>query len=348
MSFGQHIVASPDSGGPRGKLTAVKRALVTGGASGIGAACADVLEREGWQVIRADINATPGGASADDPAVRPLDVTDEDAWDRLMADIGPIDGLVTSAGIRTRSMIVDTTLDEWERHLRVNVTGTWLAIRAFLRAIPDHRPRSIVTIASVNATIAVPGQAHYVASKGAIASLSRAAALEGAPLGVRVNSIAPGPIRTPMASERLDDPEQVRWLTGRVPLGRVGEPSEIGEVAEFLLSDRASYISGEVVVRRRRMGSQCGLKRTSTTATHTPTQGDSIPMAYDVELDTDECVSAGKCVAAAPRFFVFDDDEIATIDQGGPRPADDALLRIARQCPSGAIKLFADGVEVEL
>ena len=164
-----------------------------------------------------------------------------------MADIGPIDGLVTSAGIRTRSMIVDTTLDEWERHLRVNVTGTWLAIRAFLRAIPDHRPRAIVTIASVNATIAVPGQAHYVASKGAIASLSRAAALEGAPLGVRVNSIAPGPIRTPMASERLDDPEQVRWLTGRVPLGRVGEPSEIGEVAEFLLSDRASYISGEVL-----------------------------------------------------------------------------------------------------
>ena len=123
------------------------------------------------------------------------------AWDALMADIGPLDGLVTSAGIRTRGMIVDTSLDEWERHLRVNVTGTWLAIRAFLRAIPagDRSPRAIVTIASVNATIAVPGQAHYVASKGAIASLTRAAALEGAPLGVRVNSIAPGPIRTPMA-----------------------------------------------------------------------------------------------------------------------------------------------------
>lgn len=71
-------------------------------------------------------------------------------------------------------------------------------------------------------------------------------------------------------------------------------------------------------------------------------------MAYEVELDSDECVSAGKCVASAPGFFVFDDDEIGTIDQGGQRPADDALLRIARQCPSGAIKLFADGVEVEL
>ena len=71
-------------------------------------------------------------------------------------------------------------------------------------------------------------------------------------------------------------------------------------------------------------------------------------MAYEVQLDSGECVSAGKCVASAPGFFVFDDDEIGTIDHGGPRPAEDALLRIARGCPSGAIKLFADGVEVEL
>ena len=71
-------------------------------------------------------------------------------------------------------------------------------------------------------------------------------------------------------------------------------------------------------------------------------------MAYEVRLDSDECVSAGKCVASAPGFFVFDDDEIGTIDHDSSRPADDALLRIARQCPSGAIKLFVDGVEVEL
>lgn len=222
-------------------LDGVKRALVTGGASGIGAACADALQRDGWEVIRADLQ--------DGEGILHLDVTDEHAWDRVLAEVGPLDGLVTSAGIRTRGMIVDTDLTEWERHLRVNVTGTWLAIRAFLRAVPDGHdtPRAIVTIASVNATIAVPGQAHYVASKGAITALTRAAALEGAPLGVRANSIAPGPIRTPMAGERLDDPEQMRWLTGRVPLGRIGEPSEIGELAAFLLSERASYISGEVV-----------------------------------------------------------------------------------------------------
>lgn len=220
--------------------------IVTGAASGIGAACAELLVREGWEVVGVDLR--PDG---DRPAagIRALDVTDEVAWDDLMADIGPVDGLVTSAGIRTRGMIVDTSLADWERHLRVNLTGTWLAIRAFLRARRTviEPGGSIVTLSSVNATIAVPGQAHYVASKGAIAALTRAAALEGAAQGVRVNGVAPGPIRTPMAAERLADPDQVRWLTGRVPLGRVGEPAEIAEVVAFLLSPRASYMSGEIV-----------------------------------------------------------------------------------------------------
>jgi NAD(P)-dependent dehydrogenase (short-subunit alcohol dehydrogenase family) len=238
--------------------------LVTGAASGIGAACAAVLARAGWDVIATDRDATDrDGATRNErvpgaSVITPLDVASESDWDRVVDEMftkagRSWDAVVSCAGIRSRGMIVDTSLADWERHLRVNLTGTWLGLRAFLRNVTrdrergDTSPKSAVTIASVNATIAVPGQAHYVASKGGITALTRAAALEGAPLGVRVNGIAPGPIRTPMAAERLNDPDQVKWLTGRVPLGRVGEPDEIAEVVEFLLSSRASYVNGEIV-----------------------------------------------------------------------------------------------------
>lgn len=216
----------------------IRRVLVTGGASGIGAACAAELRLAGWDVVVADLTPGEDGVT--------LDVTDERRWDEVLDAVWPLDGLVTSAGIRTRSMITDTSLEAWERHLRVNVTGTWLGIRGFLRRVPAPGS-AVVTVSSVNATIAVPGQAHYVASKGAIASLTRAAALEAAPAGIRVNGVAPGPIRTPMAAERLNDPDQVRWLTGRVPLGRIGEATEVAGVVAFLLSPAASYMTGEIL-----------------------------------------------------------------------------------------------------
>lgn len=176
-----------------------------------------------------------------------LDVADESSWAALFDQTGPVQGLVNCAGIRTRSLIVDTSVDEFERHLRVNVTGTWLGVRELFRRHTDGSKAAIVNIASVNAIIAVPGQAHYVASKGGVAALTKAAAIEGAPMGIRVNAIAPGPIRTPMTEERLVDPAQVEWLQGRVPLGRVGEAPEMGQVAAFLLSAAASYVTGTTI-----------------------------------------------------------------------------------------------------
>ena len=215
------------------------RVIVTGGASGIGAATCELLSTKGFEPVAADLSSRSD--------VTALDVTDERSWADLFEHVGPVRGLVNCAGIRTRSSIVDTELDEFERHLRVNVSGTWLGIRELFRRHEEGATASVVNIASVNTVIAVPGQAHYVASKGAVTSLTKAAAIEGAPLGVRVNAIAPGPIRTPMTEERLVDPEQVMWLEGRVPLGRVGEPPEMAGVIEFLLSDAASYVTGTVI-----------------------------------------------------------------------------------------------------
>lgn len=213
--------------------------IVTGGASGIGKAITDSLLGADFEVVSADMNPDNGAFK--------LDVGDENSWKRLFDQTGPVDGLVNCAGIRTRSMIVDTTVEEFENHLKVNLTGTWLGMRSLFRSHKQGTVASIVNIASVNAVIAVPGQAHYVASKGGVASLTKAAAVEGAPRGIRVNAIAPGAIRTPMTAERLVDPEQVAWLEGRVPLGRVGEPEEIAGVAKFLLSEESSYITGTTI-----------------------------------------------------------------------------------------------------
>ena len=215
------------------------RVLVTGGASGIGAATCQTLADADWDVVAADVTAANG--------VIPLDVTNQAAWDQVLDDAGPLIGLVNCAGIRSRSSIVDTELDDFERHLQVNLVGTWLGIRGFLRRHQPGTAGAIVNVSSVNAEIAVPDQAHYVASKGAVSALTRAAAVEAATLGVRINAVAPGPVRTPMTAERLGDPEQAAWLDARVPMGRVAEPAEIAEVISFLLSDKASYITGEVL-----------------------------------------------------------------------------------------------------
>tara|TARA_B100000686_G_C16775118_1_gene967890 strand:- start:310 stop:996 length:687 start_codon:yes stop_codon:yes gene_type:complete len=217
----------------------VGKVLVTGAASGIGEETARYLKDKGYLVTGADMSESDG--------VEKLDVTKEDSWYEIFDRHGPFKSLVNCAGIRTRSMIVDTSVGEFEKHLNVNVTGTWLGIREMFRQGNSDEPRSIVNIASVNSVIAVASQAHYVASKGAIASLTKAAALEGSEIGIRVNAIAPGPIRTPMTKERLADPEQVQWLEGRVPMGRFGEPVEIATTVEYLITEASSYVTGTVI-----------------------------------------------------------------------------------------------------
>jgi NAD(P)-dependent dehydrogenase (short-subunit alcohol dehydrogenase family) len=216
------------------------RVLVTGGASGIGRACAELLASRGWQVEVADIKPGPGMHRLD--AADPLD------WDRVLDAAGPLQALVNCAGYRSRVPLPDLAVAEFDRMLAVHVTGTFLAIQGCARRwLASGTGGAVVTVSSVVGSHAVAGQAHYVAAKAGVAGLVRAAAVELAPAGIRVNAIAPGLIRTPMTADRLADPGQVSWLMNRVPVQRPGEPAEVAETAAFLISAAASYITGAVL-----------------------------------------------------------------------------------------------------
>lgn len=215
----------------------MKRVLVTGGASGIGAATVSQLAASGWDAVAADLTAAH-------EVVR-LDVTDEANWEAVLDQHGPFDALVSCAGFRDRAMLTDMTTEQFDAMLRVHVTAAFVGLRGMARRWrAEGRIGTAVIIASVNALVAVPGQIHYIAAKSALAGVTRAAALELAAEGHRVNAIAPGIIRTPMTADRLDDPEQTAWLMSRVPMKRAAEPREVATVVEFLLSDAASYVTG--------------------------------------------------------------------------------------------------------
>ena len=166
-----------------------------------------------------------------------------------VATLGPVDGLVNNAGIFKAAEFLDITEADWDAVIAVNLKGAFLVGQAVARGMAELGRGAIVNMSSVNGTLAIATIASYNASKGAINQLTRVMALALADKGVRVNAVAPGTIATELAKNAVltSDAARARILS-RTPMGRLGEPGEIADVVAFLLSDAASYMTGEIVV----------------------------------------------------------------------------------------------------
>lgn len=231
-----------------------KIALVTGAAQGQGEAEARMFVAEGARVVLGDVRDDAGLALAESLGSAAtfvhLDVSSEDDWDRaaeVVAGLGGLDVVVSNAGVSTLPKpIAKTGLDEYDRVVRVNQIGTFLALRTGIRAMADAgRGGSIVLISSVNGIQGAAGVAGYVSSKFAIRGLAKVAALEVGAEGIRVNSVHPGPIDTPMIQPEAFGGWDMRPALGKMlPLRRVGRPEEVAELVCWLASDASAYCTG--------------------------------------------------------------------------------------------------------
>jgi len=229
--------------------------IVTGGAQGIGEACARRFAREQAHVVIADIDAARGTALAKELGGLYVhcDVGDKTEVDALVAQAvakhGRIDVLVNNAGIFKAAEFLDVTEADFDAVLRINLKGSFLVGQAVARVMATAGKGSIVNMSSVNGVLAIPTIASYNVSKGGINQLTRVMALSLAGQGVRVNAVAPGTIATELAAKAvLTSDEAKAKIMSRTPMRRLGEPSEIADTVAYLASDAASYVTGEIVV----------------------------------------------------------------------------------------------------
>lgn len=228
-------------------------ALVTGAASGIGAAAARALAADGASVVLTDIDEaglTATAAACGTAMTLKLDVTSPEGWvaarEAVQAELGQVNILVNNAGIALPTPIVAEPWEVYRTVIGVNQHGTFLGMQTFVPAMVAAGAGAVVNVASVDSTRGTPGMAAYCASKHAVLGMTRAIALELATTGVRLNCVCPGVVATNMALGMrptlldADDPT----LRGMLPGGRAADPAEVAEIITFLASDRASYCTG--------------------------------------------------------------------------------------------------------
>jgi 3alpha(or 20beta)-hydroxysteroid dehydrogenase len=228
-----------------------KVALITGGSRGMGAAEARLFVEHGAKVTIADVLDAEGEVLAKElgPAARyvHLDVTDEQSWaacvDDVVQSFGALDVLVNNAGIAFLAPIVDTTTEEYLRVVGVNQLGVFLGIRTAIPAMTTAGRASIVNISSIEGIGGTPATIAYSAGKFAVRGMTKVAAIELAPLGIRVNSIHPGGVRTPML-DPIGGAHLVARVEPLIPMKRLATPDEVAFLALFLASDESSYCTG--------------------------------------------------------------------------------------------------------
>ena len=235
-----------------------KVALITGGARGQGAEEGRLFAAHGATVVLTDVLDDAGkevAAELDNGSYRHLDVTSEGDWEAVVDDViaehGQLDVLVNNAGIDLVKRLDATTLEDFERVVAINQTGTFLGMRTVARALQKlGRGGSIVNISSVAGLEGVAGHGAYSGTKYAVTGLTRAAAKEWGRHGIRVNSVHPGIIETPMTAhlKPVADPEVRAKAERNIPIGRIGQSVDIANMVLFLASDESSYCTGQAFV----------------------------------------------------------------------------------------------------
>jgi glucose 1-dehydrogenase len=243
-----------------GDSLAGKVAIVTGGGQGIGEAICWRLANEGAKVIVSDVNPKTSQKVAADiqrTGGKALaiqgDVSNREDVRRLIEEtvsqFGGIDILVNNAGVHKRTPFLEIPEREWDWILAINLKGPFLCSQMVAQEmVKAKRKGKIVNIASISAEVAIANQVHYSASKAGVYMLTRGMALELAPYGINVNSVAPGPIQTAITKDRFEDPKQLEWLVGNIPLGRVGQPIDIANAVLFLVGPDSDFITGHMLV----------------------------------------------------------------------------------------------------